>query len=88
MSVITERPKSWTEFDRKGEAILKELQKVLLPEHTNEIIAIDVESGDYYLGKTSSEALAAFRQHHPDRVAWMARVDGGPVVKYHGRVQR
>lgn len=87
MSVTTQRPQSWTEFDRRGEAILRELQKTLLPVHADEIIAIDVESGDYYLGKTRHEAIAAFRQHHPDRVAFMIRVDGGPVVKYHGRVK-
>lgn len=88
MTSIVERPQSWTEFDRKGDAILKRLQDVLLCGHADEIIAIDVDTGDYCLGTTSREALAAFRKSHPDRVAWMARVDGGPVVKYHGRVKR
>lgn len=87
MTVATQRPPSWTDFDTKGESLLKELQKSLLPDHAEEVIAIDVASGDYYLGETRHEALAAFRQEHPDRVAWVIRVDGGPVVKYHGRVR-
>jgi hypothetical protein len=88
MSTLKELPKSWAEFDCKGDAILKELQKTLLPEHANEIIAIDVESGDYCLGKTSREAWTALRQRHPDRVAYVARVDGGPAFTYHGKVKR
>ena len=87
MTLTTQRPRSWTDFDRKGEAILTELQKTLLPDHAEDIIAIDVDGGDYYLGETRHEALAAFRREHPDRVAWVIRADGGPVVKYHGRAR-
>ena len=88
MNTLKELPKSWAAFDRKGDAILKELQKTLLTEHANEIIAIDVESGDYCLGKTSREAWTALRQQHPDCVEYVRRVDGEPVRKYHGVAKR
>jgi hypothetical protein len=87
MSTLKELPKSWAEFDRKGDAILKELQKTLLPEHANAMIAIDVESGDYCLGETSREAWTALRERHPDRVAYVSRVDGRPAFTYHRRVR-
>jgi hypothetical protein len=71
-------------FARRAKEILQELQKTLLPEHASEIVAINVETREYTLGRTTSDALTAFRKRWPHRLAYLIRADGGPVNKFHG----
>jgi hypothetical protein len=73
------------EFDRRADQILQELQKTLLPEHAAEILAINVETGEYVLAATLDEASDTFHERWPDQLASVIRVDGGPVVKFHGK---
>ena len=45
------------EFVRKAEAIYAaRLRSILEPKHIDEFVAIEPESGDYFLGKTLNEA--------------------------------
>jgi hypothetical protein len=63
------------EFVRKAEELYESrLRPVLEAEHRDEFVAIEPESGDYFLGKTLSEAIAAARRSHPDRLAHAMRV--------------
>jgi hypothetical protein len=50
------------------------LQAVLEPEHRDEFVAIEPESGDYFLGKTLNEASQAARCVYPDRLTHAMRV--------------
>ncbi len=62
-------------FVRRAEEVYdKRLRGVLEPDHANEFVAIEPESGDYFLGKTLSEAMGAARRSHPDRLAHAMRV--------------
>ena len=40
----------------------------------NDFVAIEPDSGDYFFGKTLSEAIQAPRAAHPDRLAFAMRV--------------
>jgi hypothetical protein len=71
-------------FARRAKEILQELQKSLLPEHASKIVAINVETQEYTLGRTDSEALTAFRKRWPGQLAYLIRADGGPAVKIRG----
>ena len=63
------------EFVQRAEGIYRsQLRAVLEPEHIDEFVAIEPESGDYFLGNTLSEAIGAARQAHPDRLAHGMRV--------------
>ena len=42
--------------------------------HLNYFVAIEPESGEYFLGKTLSEASAAARAVYPDRRTFVLRV--------------
>ena len=42
--------------------------------HPDEFVAIEPVSGDYFLGRTLSEAIGAARQAHPDRLSHALRV--------------
>jgi hypothetical protein len=42
--------------------------------HRNYFVAIEPDSGDYFLGNTLSEAIQASRSVHPDKLAFALRV--------------
>ena len=63
------------EFVATAEAIYADrLQAVLEPAHINEFVAIEPESGDYFLGTTLNEATRAARNVYPDRLTHAMRV--------------
>ena len=48
-------------FARKAEEVYySRFQEFLEPEHLDEFVAIEPESGDYFLGKTLSEAIGVW----------------------------
>lgn len=63
------------DFVRRAEEVyVNRLRAVLEPQHMDEFVAIEPESGDYFLGKTISDAIGAARRTHPDRLAHAMRV--------------
>jgi hypothetical protein len=63
------------EFVRRAEEIYAtRLRSILEPEHIDEFVAIEPESGDYFLGKTLSEAARAARESYPERWTHAMRV--------------
>ncbi|MBI3862229.1 MAG: hypothetical protein HY290_10075 [Planctomycetia bacterium] len=50
------------------------LRDVLERTHIDEFVAIEPESGDYFLGRTLSQAIGAARKAHPTRLAHAIRV--------------
>src|SRR5262245_52407485 len=86
MKKYVRTPKGMTrrEFENRAKQILPEIQKSLLPDHASEIVAINVETGEYTLGGTTVEARTAFRKRWPGQLAYLIRANGGPVVKFHG----
>jgi len=59
----------------KGEEIYeKKLKDKLEPEHKGEIVAIDVKSGDYFLGKSVIEADKKAREKYPDDVFYFNKI--------------
>ena len=57
----------------------KRLRDKLEPRHKGKIIAIEVESGDYFIGKNLNEASLKAKQKHPNNVFYFVRV-GYPAV--------
>lgn len=72
------------DFRKCAQEILAELQKELLPEHASEVVAINPATGEYVLAPNSEEAWKAFRKRWSGTLAYVVRVDGGPVMKFHG----
>jgi hypothetical protein len=76
---------SQREFDRRAEQIRQEIQKSLPPEQATRILAINVETGEYVLTDSHDDAWETFQERWPAQLAYVVRVDGGPVVKFHGK---
>ncbi|MEM8944245.1 MAG: hypothetical protein AAGD11_03605 [Planctomycetota bacterium] len=52
----------------------QKLRAVLETMHKDEFVAIEPESGEYFMGKTLNEATQAARQVYPDRLTHAMRV--------------
>ena len=65
---------SWR-IARKGERLYQtKLKAVLEPEHTGMFAAIEVDSGDYFLGTDLSEAFEQARAKHREKKFFFVRV--------------
>ncbi len=71
---------------QRAEQFLVEIQKELTPDQAAQLVAINLETGEYVLGKEGEvlEVSRAFRKRFPDQLPYVVRVDGGPVTKFHG----
>jgi hypothetical protein len=58
----------------------QQLKDRLEQTHRHEFVAIEPDSGDYFFGKTLSEAIQASRKAHPDRLAFALRVGHAAAV--------
>ncbi len=61
------------------------LKDRLEKEYRGKIIAIDVDSGDYFFGETVSEAVSEGRQKYPGKVFYAVRI-GYKAVHFHRRL--
>src|SRR5579859_5043026 len=84
-------------IERAKRLYAEQLQAVLESQHLNRFVAIEPESGDYFLGDSFDEAVTSARAKHPSRLShtirighraafhmWACsneRVRGGPVVR-------
>ena len=60
---------------RRAELIYAErLQVNLERNHLNEFVAIEPDSGEYYLGKTFAEAVHRAQDVYPDRMTFVVRI--------------
>ena len=64
----------------RGEEIYQQrLKDRLEPTHYGQIVAIEVESGDYFIGKSVTEAAKKARAKHPQKFFYFVKI-GFPAV--------
>jgi len=71
----------------KAKAIYEKIKDRLEAEHKGEVVAIDVESGDYFLGKTGLEAARQAKARYPNRIPYIMRI-GRPAYISFRRLER
>lgn len=59
---------------QEGSKIYETIKVQYEPIHVGEFLAIDVESKDAYLGKTSSDAVEVARKAHPNKVFYVVKI--------------
>jgi hypothetical protein len=63
------------ELAHRAEQVYEQgLKAQLEAAHRDEFVAIEPDSGDYFLGRTLSEAAQALRKAHPGRRGFVMRV--------------
>ena len=75
-------------YHQWSDYLLKEAQKVLMPERAQECIAINLETGEYVVGKTPTSASEAFRKRWGNAPKFASHVDGSPLIKFHTPFRR
>src|SRR5262249_42965347 len=76
---------SRSEFNRRAARFLTAIQEELMPEHADEFLAINMETGEYVLAADAHQADAKAGKRWPDVLIFGCRVDGGPVAKFYGK---
>jgi hypothetical protein len=70
------------ELASRASAIYEQrLRSRLEPTHPEDFVAIEPESGDFFLGKTLSEAIQAARSAHPARLSFAVRIGHKSTVE-------
>jgi len=59
---------------RAKEIYARQLQTELESQHRDRFVAIEPESGEYFLGDTFDEAVRAARTKHPSRLSHTIRI--------------
>jgi hypothetical protein len=62
------------EFTAKGKAVYEQIKADLEPKYKGKFVAIEPESGDYFLGETMAEADEKGREKYPDKLFFFTRV--------------
>jgi hypothetical protein len=77
-AMIKSRPK----IVRHGFQIYNKFKRVLEAEHYGECVAIEVKSGEYFLGRTMDEALDKAEQKYPNAKFFVVRVGELATVSF------
>lgn len=76
------------DFIRRAERIYEQrLAGLLEADHRNEFVAIEPDSGSYFLGRTLTEAMRAARDAFPDRLLHAMRVGHKTALHLGGQVK-
>lgn len=57
-----------------------ELRSILESEHRDRFVAIEPDSGEYFLGDTYGDAVMSARAAHPDRISFVIRVGHSAAI--------
>jgi len=57
-----------------GAKIYEKVKSRYEPTHNGKFLAIDIGSGDVFLGNTSSEAVELARKAHPNKVFYVVKI--------------
>jgi hypothetical protein len=61
-------------IDRAKQIYADQLRALLEPQHRDRFVAIEPESGEYFLGDTFDEAVKSARAKHPSRLSHTIRI--------------
>lgn len=62
------------EIAKKGARIYAKKEKALTRSHKGEFAAIHVQTGDYFLGETGSDAVEKAKEKYPDDVFYLVKI--------------
>lgn len=74
-------------IDRAKQIYANRLRTDLESEHMDRFVAIEPESGEYFLGDTLDEAVKSARAKYPNRLSHTIRI-GHPAAFHIGGLQR
>ena len=83
--MTTPTRRSREETARLGKEIYeRDIRHLVEADHHGEVVAIDVDSGSYTLGKNAIAASEALRDQRPDAQVWLMRVGHRALYRFGG----
>ena len=82
---ISENLVNTKEIGRKGRKILETISENLKKEHFGKAVAIDIETGNYFIGDTGIEATQKAREKHPNKVFSLGKIGYSTYASFKGR---
>lgn len=79
------KPPDIQKISKKGYQIFKALSPELTEKHRGLFIAIEVDSGEYFIGETEMEANQKARAKHPGKVFFLGRIGYPTAYTFKGR---
>ena len=81
--------RSREETARIGKEIYeRDIRRLVEADHHGDVVAIDVGSGSYALGKNAIAASEGLRNQHPDAQVWLMRVGHRTLYRFGGNSLR
>lgn len=68
----------------KGNEIFKKISKELEEDYRGKFVAIEVDSGDYFIGDTSIEASKKAKEEYPDKVFFLGKIGYRAAFSFKG----
>ena len=62
----------------------RDIRHLVETDHQGEVVAIDIDSGSYALGKNAIVASESLRDQHPDARVWLMRVGHRTLYRFGG----
>jgi hypothetical protein len=79
------QPPDIRKISKKGQQIFEALDPELSKTHRGQFVVIEVDSGDYFIGKTPMEADQQARAKYPGKVFFMGRLGYRTAFSFKGR---
>ena len=70
---------------REGQRLLESIQDQFGAQDHGKFVAIDVDSGEYFVGETAIEATENARAQHPGKLFFLARIGHRAAFTFKGR---
>lgn len=78
------RPPNIRNISKKGRQLFEKLDPELREQYYGKFIAIEVDSGDYFIGETIIDADTKARAKHPGKVFYVGKIGYRATVKFRG----
>lgn len=76
-----------SEIAYEGEKIYQKISKQIEKKYLGSFMAIEVESGKYFLGQTQIEAIEKAKKHFPTKIFYLMKVGFPAAVTFSGYQQ-
>jgi len=72
------------EIAEKGMEIYKKVRDQLEKKYFGEFVAIDIQSEEYFVGKTQIEAIEKAKKHFPTKIFYLMKIGFSAVITFSG----
>ena len=73
-----------SEIAQKGRQVYQKISKQIEKDHSGDFVAIEVDSGEYFLGQTQIEAIEKAKESFPTKIFYLMKIGFPAAVTFSG----